>query len=142
MAASASATGIKATATLLAHDPKPGPVWRRDRARLHNGERARRQNVMNRFRERDGTGRPWTELLLQQPPHQFRLPSRSRLVEDIRQMRSRRSDRDAEPIGGGLPAVALDDLQRERGLSRREAETLLQGVETRPYLRLGIGNQQ
>src|ERR1700716_2270179 len=60
--------------------------------------------------------------LLQNQAAQFGLSRDAGFVEDPGQVTACRSHSDAEPIGGGFPAVALDNLERERCFSRGEAK--------------------
>src|SRR5438105_145483 len=111
MAASASVTGIRATAFLLGAFITES-AGRRKMRWLHvvqpGGEGgARRRGLFS---------------LLQKQPHQFGLARDAGLVEDFGQMATRRPDGNAESVGGGFSAVALGDLKRERCLGRRQAE--------------------
>jgi len=50
---------------------------------------------------------------LQKQALQFGPAGHAGLVENLGQVAARRPDGDAEPVGGGLPAVAFDDFKRE-----------------------------
>src|SRR6266536_953351 len=56
-------------------------------------------------------------------------------------MAARGPDGDTEAIGGGLPAVTLDDLEREPGLGQGEAEPIAQALDPRLDFGLGIADE-
>jgi hypothetical protein len=65
---------------------------------------------------------------LQDQPHHLGLPARSRLLEDVREVRARRRQRELQPAGGDLQPLPGEDLQRRHRLGTREAELVAQVI--------------
>jgi len=80
--------------------------------------------------------------LLEHKTYQFCLTAHAGLLEDVRQMRARGRNGDAESRCRRLAAVAARDLDRQIGFGEGQAETASQlRFAHRPFL-VGVGDQK